>query len=412
MIEPAPPAPPPARPPSGPGPVRRFCAGVHRGLSRPILGTPRQGVRGLWDPKWVVVFVLYALAVGTMARDPWFGADTFAWNQGVLALVMAGMVVSAVAFEWGLLGEPKGVNLLLHAVLVFPTALCFGRILGRPTEPAPPDSLLGKAWELGRTAVEAAGIDEFVPAWLQEVLTSPGLFLFLLFLAAALSARSVPRRAGLLGAGLLAATAAALAYPPRPSAWFWLGGVLRVLGFRLERLEARGLARGRAVFDRLGGIDDADERRAAVGIARRALRDGEVGEPAVAGIVRDAYADRADPGGTLDRARAVSYRLVCERGALAIRGTQRGFVLAPPDGPDGTAPFLAAVSFWPRQILLLGVALVWLLSPLDLIPDAVPVVGLLDDAALLVVSSTPLVRAWLDDRRSSRPRPAPPPEAD
>jgi hypothetical protein len=383
---------------------------IHGALSTPFIGSElRRGVQSIWDPRWVAILLLYVLGVGFMARDPWFGSDIFAWHQGVLAAAAACFVVSAAALEWNLLGRPRGINLLLQGALLFPAALFCGRVLGRSTEPERLASIWGYLKEGAAAVLETAGVTEILPAWLQEIFTSPGLFLFLLFLCAGLSSRRLRTRLGFLTVALGGAALAAIATPPAPSLSFWIGAALTGAGVWLQAVDGRRLRRLEAVYGRLRDVRDRAERAAMIRIVQRALQDGEVSEPVAIAMVRESYAEAdLSPDTLAAAARTISYRLVCELGALDIRGTERGFVLTPPEVDPAADDTLAGVAFWPRQILLSAVAILWLLSPIDLIPDAIPITGLLDDAALLVVGSSPLIRHMVEQRRGRSAGPRPP----
>lgn len=59
--------------------------------------------------------------------------------------------------------------------------------------------------------------------------------------------------------------------------------------------------------------------------------------------------------------------------------------------------------------LIVGATLFYLVSPIDLLPEVFPVVGLVDDAALVMLLLTELSQIALDWTRSRRPsRPSSP----
>ena len=51
---------------------------------------------------------------------------------------------------------------------------------------------------------------------------------------------------------------------------------------------------------------------------------------------------------------------------------------------------LTMLAVWPRVALTVVVALLWLVLPIDGIPDAIPYVGMLDDAFVAIISAITL----------------------
>ncbi|MBW2515524.1 MAG: DUF1232 domain-containing protein [Deltaproteobacteria bacterium] len=57
------------------------------------------------------------------------------------------------------------------------------------------------------------------------------------------------------------------------------------------------------------------------------------------------------------------------------------------------------IAVWIRKIILTGLVIVWLISPIDLFPDSIPIIGALDDALIALVGAG----QWLDTIRRRRP---------
>ena len=87
---------------------------------------------------------------------------------------------------------------------------------------------------------------------------------------------------------------------------------------------------------------------------------------------------------------SLSHRLVYEHGLLTVHLSSDGLFLAPARSLSTYDSLLSEVSLWPRSILLGALAVFWWLMPLDIIPDAMPVVGTIDDILLLVLGGLPL----------------------
>jgi uncharacterized membrane protein len=91
----------------------------------------------------LLVIVLYVAAARLMMHDPWFTSDTFTWRQSSVITLLGLLMVSAIAFEWHLLGVSKGLNLVGQIVLAYPFTLFVARLLGRPWHQTDTGGVLG-----------------------------------------------------------------------------------------------------------------------------------------------------------------------------------------------------------------------------------------------------------------------------
>ena len=105
----------------------------------------------------LLVIVLYVAAARLMMLDPWFTGDTFTWRQSSVITLLGLLMVSAIAFEWHLLGVSKGLTLVGQIVLAYPFTLFVARLLGRPWHQADTGGVLGSA------AAEDAAADSARP---------------------------------------------------------------------------------------------------------------------------------------------------------------------------------------------------------------------------------------------------------
>jgi hypothetical protein len=102
-------------------------------------------------------------------------------------------------------------------------------------------------------------------------------------------------------------------------------------------------------------------------------------------------------------ARTVVNRLVYEHGILCLLGSSEGLSLAPSPRLNVQESFFSQLGVWPRNVVLALIALVWLLLPLDALPDTVPFVGLLDDAVILMLGAMPLFQCIAASTRPAAP---------
>jgi len=91
-------------------------------------------------------------------------------------------------------------------------------------------------------------------------------------------------------------------------------------------------------------------------------------------------------------AQGISQRLVREHRVLELYGDERGFFLIPYPGMSTVDSLFDEIAVWIRKIVITGIAVIWLISPIDLFPDSIPVLGAIDDALISLVGAA----QWLD----------------
>ena len=374
--------------------MREIVGKLHAFLKkRHIRWTP--GIDTIWSGKWLVVACAYLFAVGFMAHDPWFGDRYFAWNQGVIVMLLSFIVVSTMCFEWHLMGRTEGINVILQFLLIFPFSLFLGRIIGRPWSYSGNQGLLGEAASFIKDALNTSGISGLIPRPIQELFSSPGLAVFLVFICAALSFGSrKSTRIGLLITAIIIPFASALSYAPRPSPGFYVGVMLMLFGTGLQFLDVSRYVCDVNILTRLKHVDDEAERKCSIRIAKRAFEEGRVTEQTALEIVRRCYTEQHgfEPDSVPLIARSLCHRLVHEHGLLSVHLSSDGLFLAPAKNLYIYDSLLAEVALWPRSIILGSIAVIWWLSPLDIIPDAVPFVGTVDDFLIMLLGGMPLMR--------------------
>lgn len=151
-----------------------------------LLGMPAGSVsRPSTLARQLLVIVLYVAAARLMMLDPWFTGDTipgntFTWRQSSVITLLGLLMVSAIAFEWHLLGVSKGLNLVGQIVLAYPFTLFVARLLGRPWHQADTGGVIGALFAAVRAAGGFLGVSSLIPAWVADALSSPGTALVLL----------------------------------------------------------------------------------------------------------------------------------------------------------------------------------------------------------------------------------------
>ncbi|MDP6355623.1 MAG: YkvA family protein [Planctomycetota bacterium] len=384
--------------------IKKLLSSAQAWLNTPAVDLS-SGLRSPSALKLPIILAAYLMSIGFMASDPWFGEDSFSWNQGVFVILVSYVIVTTVAFEWNLLGRSRGINLLLQFLLIAPFSILFGRIVSRPTDPETAKGLLGEAIYTVRDFLSSAtGIKDIIPGWMLEPFATPGTAIFMVFVCVALSYGSIRTRMGMLLLVVAISFASTIASEtPPPSQFYWGLGFL-VIGLALHMHNVNRTVQQEQALKRLRDVDDDLERRCSLRILCKVLEDGRMNEKGAFETVRRHYQDHAESAEEIALcARSIINRLVNEHGVLTIRGSTEGSFLVPSSGLSMQESVFSQLGSWPRCTLLGLLAFLWLILPLDAMPDSVPFLGLLDDAAIVLLGASPLAQKIME---TMRPKPA------
>jgi len=359
------------------------------------------GISGIGDPKWIAVALLYIAAVALMGQDPWYGDKYFTYNQGIFVGILAILMVAGFCWEIYLLGRPGGINLVLHCLLIVPVALLIGRIAGLPPAPESSYGLLGQLKDYVVTLKDAAGIGSILPVWIQDIFRNPGILILIFFTAIAFTQNKAGRRFALVLVAFLVPAMQTLSYDPRPTLAFGLGSIAMLAGIVLQFSKYGDIVGQQNVLNRLHAVDDRLEYKCSLRIAKRTIEDGFITEDGVLAVVQREYSKQNELDSLTLRgiAQAISHRLVREHRILELYGDERGFFLIPCTAIVKVESLFDEISVWMRKIIITGIAVIWLISPIDLFPDSVPILGAIDDALITLVGAA----QWLDTIKRRKP---------
>src|SRR5210317_1671574 len=362
------------------------------------------GVAGIGDPKWIAVALCYIAAIALMGQDPWYGDKYFTYNQGIFVGILAIFLVAGFCWEIYLLGRPVGINLILHGLLIVPVTLLIGRIAGLPPAPESSYGLLGQLKDYVISLKDTAGFGSILPAWIQDIFRNPGILLLIFFTSIAFTQKKAGRRFALVTVAFLIPALQTLSHNPRPSFLFGLGFIALLAGIALQYSKYGNIIGQQNVLSRLHAVDDRLEFKCSLRIAKHAVMDGFITEDGVLAIVQREYGKQCElnaptAGGI---AQTISHRLVREHRILELHGDERGFFLAPYPAIFKIESLFDEIAVWIRKIIITGIAFIWLISPIDLFPDSIPILGAIDDALITLVGAA----QWLDIlKRRKLPRP-------
>jgi len=370
------------------------------------LGLP-EGIsnRPLTLARQFLVIVLYFAAARLMMLDPWFTGDAFTWRQSSVITLLGVLMVSAIAFEWHLLGISKGLNLVGQIVLAYPFTLFVARLLGRPWHDVGAGGVLGALFTAVRAAGGFFGVSSLIPAWIADALSSPGTAMVLLALCVVTSVGgTTATRMGLTAGLFFIPLAVAFSQQPVPSLPF-LGGLATMLvGMAMQFRDVEKYHRDKEILHRLRHVTDDLERRCCLRLVTRTWADGRLGEQTAEGLVRQTYehVPGVDAEGVREITRSITRDLITTHGLLQVRHDSEGIFLVPPPAVDFEADVLEQIARLPRMVIVFVLAVCWVLMPFDIVPDAIPLVGAVDDVIVMTLAGWPLAHLLeqrIDQRR-------------
>jgi hypothetical protein len=367
----------------------------------PPLKTGKEGIAGIYDPKWIFVALCYIAAIALMGQDPWYGDKQFTYNQGIFVGILAILIVAGFCWESYLLGRPNGINLILQFLLIIPLALLIGRIAGLPPAPETSYGFLGQLKDYVLNLKDEIGFGSIVPQWIQDVFRNPGILLLIFFTSIAFTQQKSSRRFALLVVAFLIPSMQTLSHDPRPSIPFGIGFCAMVVGIAFQYSRYGNIVGQQNILNRLHAVDDRSELICSLRISKQAAEDGYITEDGVLAVIHREYIKKFDLDQLTVRgiAQAISHRLVREHRVLELHGDERGFYLIPYPKIFKIDSIFDEIAVWMRKIILTGLVVIWLISPIDLFPDSIPILGALDDALIALVGAS----QWLDTIRRRQP---------
>lgn len=340
----------------------------------------------------------HSVAFGLMAMDPFFSeSGMFRWRQSSTLMLLSILIVLTIAFDWHLLGRPRGVNLFGQLLFFLPFTLFLARLLGSPWSLAQGTDLLSQVTGvLGRIA-GAIGIGNLIPKFISDFFLSPSLFLLLVMFAfSAEMFRSQQNRVAACVSMLLVPFAVLYSSGSNyPSLAFVAGTLLMAIGIAFQYQDVDRIYREMPLMARISHLTNPLELRASSRLLQRAMADGRLVEKTAHDIVRRCCESQGVDldEDALDRTAATLIRrLVFEHGVLQLQQTADGTYLIPVEAAGEDESTWRAIATAPRRLIVGTIAVVWWLMPIDLIPDALPIVGTMDDVLLLSAAAIPLAQ--------------------
>ncbi len=362
------------------------------------------GVTSLSFFRFLAVLFLYAGAFVVLATDPFFQDNgIFVYRQGIVTVFFAFVVTASLNWELLLFGRASGANMFLQILQIPPLTLLLARLTAFPSTPSH-QPLIKKLFQfLQDTDKELFNLTSMVPDWLTDLFSNWRISLCFMLVLFILSFRNIRMKLALLISVLvilLGSAASSL------SIWLIGGTVLLACGYSFQFCR----------YDRVIFFENAVRRIARSGTCDSMLtsvmlsvltvfyESGKVSRPRLLQLVQSVYAgNRALNGDELQLlAGEIVRKMVYQYDLAEVIFTGEGEFLAPNPRLFSYDNLLGMVAVAPRIVMTLMFGVLWIFLPVDLVPDGIPFLGVLDDAAVALISCFAFQRALPVFRSSPR----------
>lgn len=366
-----------------------------------------RGFRGWFDYRLWFAVSFYLLACIAFYQSPFYSASEFHLFKLFWDLIFAMLVMSTICWEWRLLGQINSPNLLGHFSFLCSLTFLFDRFFTRPIEvnPASFAGLLGKM--IGKAAsVVLQAIGDFVnnvlhlPIWLQEIFRSPLLLLLFILLCFILN---MPRQKGIPSLAILFIfyLIATIANPRSGvDAWFFVGILFISIAFYLQYCDSFSHDFWKMIKRRLGEKDFFQNLAAKGALIKTSYEDGEINDSRVRTIVAQYFKIEENSPVCYRESARILKELVIRDAILSSEVSERGFTFYINPRLLENNDYFSRFPNYFRSVVIGIVALLWLLIPLDLLPDSIPIVGIIDDFFICVAGGKIVYDAFLNKELS------------
>ena len=323
-------------------------------------------------------------------------------TQGLFSGAIAFIVMATIAWRWKAFGNPNQLqNFIGHMLMFFCLFFFIMRMHVHAT--AEDITLLGM---LSKTAGWIGKVSGLFPPSLADILKSPGLALMFLSICLAVSLRK-DWAIGVLCCVFFAAVAFALSREDFGAKLPFLGGLM-LFGGALS-VQFNDAAKREFWQPIMDALEDGPFVAGDLELRYRVLkRLNRIGRPLtekeyIATIGRALHSESDDLLVTETAKRVVS-QLVHADGLSEVQDTPHGKVLSLSSHlEEAQSDVFSAIANVPVAIFIGIITILWVISPFDLIPDAIPGVGVIDDVVVSIISAK-AISALFERRVDHRPR--------
>lgn len=347
------------------------------------------GITSFKSNKFYLTIICYLISLTAFVKDPFFSNEfgEFTYKQTGIVLFIGFIIMAAMHWDVLLFGRPSGANLWAQILSIAPFMLFCARIFGEKTLAASHSSWFGKAF-----SVLKGGIKEVIgfewPDWIGEIFSHWAFTLVLIIILLVLCVRNTKIKISAIII-LLAIPFLGTVKNNENSLYFWIGTLTMLFGFALQYSNYAYNIYYLNVIRAMKPTKNIDEKylRTVMRIMDRINSEGKILENEVISIVQNEYSDPNLTNADIRNfASDILKNMMNQFNLISLRLTQNGIIGIANPKLYHRDNFLTYIAVLPRVGLILVITLIFIISPIDLIPDVVPLLGALDDVTLTIFS--------------------------
>ena len=353
---------------------------------------PTNGITGLNSIRFYLVFALYSTSFLVLMRDPFFFQyGVFTYSQGVVPLLLAYLVVATICWELSFFGKSTGVNLLLHVLMIAPLALVMARIcVDNPSDSKP---FLKSVMDfVGEHKFGVLGsFNNLIPQWLMDIFCNWKISLFFVLFLGSQCLKRLAFRLSMMVTMFIIPIFSTL-QSGADMRFFALGGILLLAGMSLQFCRYDSIVFFENVAAKLRGGGDRTMLIAIMKIMSQLHERGRLSDINLIHLVRSEYEKVGDFTDAEHRLMAakLTQMMMYEYNLVRVRNDADGPYVVATENLYRNNGLLSELTLFPKIAVMLIVALIWVLLPFDVIPDATPIIGSLDDVLVTMLSGVAL----------------------
>lgn len=377
-------------------------------LSRPASNRFQSCARGIWGyftapytsakgietwKSWSfwIVLACYLASFWVMAHDPFFQERYHFRLRCIFPFLIAFFLTASINWESLLTGAPRGVNLLLHVMMLPPATLLFTRMLLATDTPMAEES---SSWFLKKILGTLVGpildlakeLNAKLPTLLKDTFAHPWLALLLILFLAILSIRNRNLKISAIICILMTLLGGLLTSDGNLS-FALLALLLFGTGLCLQWNPYHKLAYHINVCNRLGKMRKQEDGRfteSVLSVMDKLYNSSGMDSHRILHITKGIYAPNGEfsDNELKQISGEITRRMVEDLELVSLEMTGNRITILPLPQIYHCNEILENTTSFARLGAVVAISIMWTVVPFDVLPDFIPCVGLLDDLAV------------------------------